>query len=88
MIVMAVVPLIWHKVIAAAVETKPAHLRLPRQEGACRGQTLKNLRIMMALHCYTTNSFVKKSGDGDAESLLFLMSFMPPVVSFVSIMSL
>jgi hypothetical protein len=88
MIVMAVVPLIWHKVIAAAVETKPAHLRLPRQEGACRGQTLKNLRIMMALHCYTTNSFAKKNGDGDADSLLSLMPFLPPTVSFIFVMSL
>jgi hypothetical protein len=51
-------------------------------------RALKNLRITMALHCYTTNYFVKKSGDGDAESLLFLMPFVLPAVSFVSIMSL
>jgi hypothetical protein len=66
MIVMTVKPLIGHKVIAAATEKKLACLRLPHQEGACRRHTLKNLRIMMILHCYTTTSFVKKSGDDDA----------------------
>jgi hypothetical protein len=62
-------------VIAVAAEMKPV--------GA-----LKNSRIMMVVHYYTTTSFAKKSGDGDAESLLFLTYFMPPVVSFVSVMSL
>jgi hypothetical protein len=47
-----------------------------------------NLRIMTALHCYTTNSFAKKSGDGDAESLLSLMSFMPPAIFFFSFYAL
>jgi hypothetical protein len=75
-------------VIAAAVETKPVHLRLSRQGCACREHALKNLRIMMIVHCYTTTSFPKKSGDGDVESLLFLTPFMPHVVSFVSVMSL
>jgi hypothetical protein len=42
----------------------------------------------MVLHCYTTTSSVKKSGDGDAESLLALMCFMPPIISFVSVTSL
>jgi hypothetical protein len=42
----------------------------------------------MVVHCYTTTSFVKKSGDGDAKLLQFLTPFMPPAVSFVSIMSL
>jgi hypothetical protein len=42
----------------------------------------------MALHCYTTNSFVWNCGDDDAESLLTLTLFMPPAVSFVSVMSL
>jgi hypothetical protein len=45
-------------------------------------------RTSTVLHCNTTTSFVKKSGDGDAESLLALMPFMPPVIFFVSIMSL
>jgi hypothetical protein len=56
--------------------------------GVCMERALKNLRIMMVLHCYTTTSFVKKSVDGDAESLLFLTLFMPPTISFVSVMSL
>jgi hypothetical protein len=42
----------------------------------------------MTPHCYTTTSSIKKGGDGDTESLLDLMPFMPPAVSFVSIMSL
>jgi hypothetical protein len=45
-------------------------------------------RTTVVLHCYSTTSFAKKHGDGDAESLLFLTLFMPPAVSFVSIMSL
>jgi hypothetical protein len=45
-------------------------------------------RIAMVLYCYTTTSFAKKSGDGDAKSLLFLTPFMPPATSFVSVMSL
>jgi hypothetical protein len=42
----------------------------------------------MVVHCYTTTYFVKKSGDSDVESLLFLTLFMPPAVSFVSVMFL
>jgi hypothetical protein len=42
----------------------------------------------MTLHCYTTTSSAKKGGDGNAESLLDLMPFIPPAVSFVSAMSL
>jgi hypothetical protein len=45
-------------------------------------------RTIMVVHCYTTNSFVKKSGDVDAKSLIFFTPFMSPAVSFVSIMSL
>jgi hypothetical protein len=70
------------------VKTKPVRLRLSCQGGACRERALKNLRMMMVVHCYTTTSFAKKSGDGDVESLLFLTLFMPPVVSFISVMSL
>jgi hypothetical protein len=44
-------------------------------------------RTSRVVHCYTTNSFIKKSGDGDAESLQFLTPFMPPVVSSASVMS-
>jgi hypothetical protein len=51
-------------------------------------RALKNLRITMSLHCYSTNSSAKENGDGDAESLLSLMPFMPPTVSFVPVMSL
>jgi hypothetical protein len=54
-------------VVAAAVETKPAHLRLPYKGGTYREHALKNVRIMMVVHYYTTTSFTKKSGDGDAE---------------------
>jgi hypothetical protein len=64
-----------HKAIAVVVEKKSGHLRLPRQEGVCRRHTLK--RLVMALHWYTTNSFVKKLWDCDVESLLTLTIFMP-----------
>jgi hypothetical protein len=67
---------------------KPTHLRLLRQGGACRERALKNLRIMMVVHCYTTTSFVNKNGDGDAESLLSLTPFMPLAAFFVSVMYL
>jgi hypothetical protein len=85
---MAVAPPIGLKVIAAVAKTKPAHLRLLHQEGACTGRVLKNLKITMSLHCYSTNSSTKENGDGDAESLLSLTPFMTPVVSFVSVISL
>jgi hypothetical protein len=62
-------------------------LRLPHKSGACRKCAMKNRRIMMTLHCYTTNSFARKNGDGDAKSLLSLIPFMSPRV-FVSVMSL
>jgi hypothetical protein len=75
-------------VIAAAAEMKLVRLRLPRQSGTCRERALKNLRIMMVVYCYTTNSFAEKCGDGDVESLVFLTLLMPPAVSFVSVMSL
>jgi hypothetical protein len=39
----------------------------------------------MVLHCYSLTSLMQRSGDGDAESLLFLTPFMPPAVSFVSV---
>jgi hypothetical protein len=41
----------------------------------------------MVLHCYSLTSLVQRSGDGDAESLVFLMPFMPLAISFVSVMS-
>jgi hypothetical protein len=88
MIVMMIAPPIGHKAIAVVAEMKSARLRLSPQEGACRGRTLKSLRMVMALHCYTINSFVWNCGDDDAESLLALTLFMPPTVSFVSVMSL
>jgi hypothetical protein len=44
---------------------------------------MKNLRITLSPHCYSTNSSTKESGDGDVESLLSLMPFMPPTIYFV-----
>jgi hypothetical protein len=49
---------------------------------------LASRRTSRIVHCYTTNSFAKKSGDGDAKSLQFLTSFMSPAVSSVYVMSL
>jgi hypothetical protein len=45
-------------------------------------------RTSIVVYCYTTTSFVKKSGDGDAESLQFLTPFMPHAVYFVSVIFL
>jgi hypothetical protein len=70
------------------VEMKPTHLRLSCQGGTCKERALKNLRIMMVVHCYTITSFIKKNGDGDAESLLSITPFMPPTTSFVFVMFL
>jgi hypothetical protein len=70
---------------------KSTRLRLPCQEGTCGGggQALKNLRITVVLHCYSTTSFVQRSGDGDAESLLVLTPIMPPPAAyFISVISL
>jgi hypothetical protein len=43
-------------------------------------------RTSRVVHCYTINSFAKKSDD--VESLQFFTPFMPPVISSVSVMSL
>jgi hypothetical protein len=45
-------------------------------------------RTSKVVHCYTTNSSVKKSGDDDVELLQFLTPFMPPTVFSISVMSL
>jgi hypothetical protein len=45
-------------------------------------------RTAITPHYYTTTFSAKKNGDGDVESLLDLMTFMPPAISFVSIMFL
>jgi hypothetical protein len=55
-------------------ETKPAHLRLSRQEQRLRQACFKESYIQ---RCYPSPSFVQRSWDGDAESLLTLMPFMP-----------
>jgi hypothetical protein len=39
-------------------------------------------------YCACMEACSKESGDGGAESLLFLTPFMSPVVSFVSVMYL
>jgi hypothetical protein len=49
-----------NKMIIVMVETRPIVLRLPRQEGVCRGHMLESL--VMILHCYTTNSSAKNCG--------------------------
>jgi hypothetical protein len=39
--------------------------------------------MAMILHCYSTSSFVQRSRDGDAESLLDLTPFMPLAYLYV-----
>jgi hypothetical protein len=55
-------------------ETKPAHLRLPRQERHPWQACFKESYIQ---HCYPSSSFVQRSWDGDAGLWLTLMAFMP-----------
>jgi hypothetical protein len=73
-------------VVAATAEMKLACLSYRAKVTPAGRHALK--RTSMVLHCYNTTFFVKKSDDGDAESLLALMPFMPPAVSFISVMSL
>jgi hypothetical protein len=71
--------------VAETTEMKLVCLRLPKVAPVGRQASR---RTSMTLHCYTTTSPTKKGGDGDAESLLDLMPFMPLVVSFVFVISL
>jgi hypothetical protein len=57
-----------------AAETKPTHLRLPRQERHPRHACFKESYIQ---HHYPSSSFVQWSWDGDAGLWLTLMPFMP-----------
>jgi hypothetical protein len=50
------------------------HLRLPREERHLRQACFKESYVQ---HCYPSSLFVQRSWDGDAESLLTLMPFMP-----------
>jgi hypothetical protein len=61
-------PLIRKPVVVAIAETKSVCLRLPCQGGTCRKPASR--RTLMVLHCYPISSFVQRSGDGDAESLM------------------
>jgi hypothetical protein len=56
-------------------DTKPACLRLSRQERRLRQTCFKE---SYAQRYYPSSSFMQRSWDGDAESLLSLMPFMPP----------
>jgi hypothetical protein len=53
---------------------KPAHLRLSRQERRIWQACYKESYIQC---CYPSPSFVQMSWDGDAESSLTLMLFIP-----------
>jgi hypothetical protein len=47
------------------MKTKPARLRLPRQEWRLRQACFMESYLQ---HCYPTSSFVQRSWDGDVES--------------------
>jgi hypothetical protein len=49
---------------------------------------LKNLRITMAMYCYSITSFVQRSEDGDAESLLYFDSLHASCSLSIFVMSL
>jgi hypothetical protein len=51
------------------VVTRPVRPRLPHLKGCVPEHALKNLRIIVTLCCYTTNSSAKENGDGGAGSL-------------------
>jgi hypothetical protein len=55
-------------------EMKPMHLRLSCQERHLQQACFKESYIQC---CYPSSFFVQRSWDGDAESLLTLMPFMP-----------
>jgi hypothetical protein len=82
MIVVTVWPWVrrWRR--AAAMEMKPTHLRLPRQERRLRQACFKESYVRW---CYPSFFFVQRSWDGDAESLITLMPFMP-VNNFCSLL--
>jgi hypothetical protein len=61
---------------------KSAHLRLSRQEQCLRQACFKESYIQ---RYYPSSSFVQRSWDGDAESLLTLMSFMS-AISFCNLL--
>jgi hypothetical protein len=56
-------------------KTKPACLRLPRQERRLRQACFKESYVQ---RCYPSSSFVQTNWDDDVESLLSLIAFMPP----------
>jgi hypothetical protein len=55
-------------------ETKSTRLRLSCQERCLQQVRFKESYVQ---RYYPSSSFVQRSWDGDAESLLSLMSFMP-----------
>jgi hypothetical protein len=63
---------------AALADTKSTHLRPSRQERLLWQACLKNSHVQ---RCYPSSSFVQSSWDGDVESLVSLMPFMPPQFS-------
>jgi hypothetical protein len=85
MIKVVITPQIRKLAVAATTEMKLVCLRLSKVVPVGRHASR---RTSMTLHCYTTTSPTKKGGDGDAESLLDLMTFKPPAVSFVFVISL
>jgi hypothetical protein len=55
-IIVMITPPIGRLTVAAAAETKPVYLRLPRQDGACRRHASR--RTSRILHCYSTSPFM------------------------------
>jgi hypothetical protein len=74
MIIVMVLPLIGKEAMAAAVETRRFILGCCTKvapAGRCASR-----RTAMVPHYYSLTSLMQRSGDGDVESLLFLMPFM------------
>jgi hypothetical protein len=68
------------------VEMKPVRLRLPRQGGTYGRHASR--RSSMVVHCYSISSFMQRSGDGDAESLMYFNTHHASCSFSISVTSL
>jgi hypothetical protein len=86
MIIVMIAPLIGRLTVAAMVEMKPVRLRLPRQGGTYGRHASR--RSSMVVHCYSISSFMQRSGDGDAESLMYFNTHHASCSFSISVTSL
>jgi hypothetical protein len=85
-IIVVIAPPIGKLMVAATTETKPVYLRLPHQGGACGRRASR--RTSMVLSCYSISSFVQRSEDDDAKSLMYFHTLHASCRFSVSVMPL